>query len=287
MTKSSPQPKVIQSREALSHELLEHRRAGRSIGLVPTMGALHAGHASLVDAATRQCGVTVVTIFVNPTQFAPHEDYARYPRTLDADLKLLAEHRADLVFTPTHEEVYPPGHATRVEIDDIATRLEGMIRPGHFAGVATVVLKFFNMCAPDVAFFGQKDYQQALVIRRMVADLNVPVKIEVCPTIRDADGLALSSRNAYLSPDERRQALAIPRSLQAARELIETRSTTPSDVEAQMQTILRQAGIVEIDYAAAVDPQTLMPVTSVGSEVLVAVAARIGPTRLIDNELIS
>ena len=196
-------------------------RAGRKIGFVPTMGALHEGHLSLVRAAKAECDCTVVSIFVNPSQFGPNEDLAKYPRTLDADLALLAGCGADLVFAPSNDEVYRAGHATWVEVGSVAEPLEGAFRPGHFRGVATVVLKLLNMVQPDAAYFGQKDYQQALVIRRMAADLDVPVAIRVCPTVREPDGLAMSSRNRYLSPAARRRALVLWKSLQLAGKLVE------------------------------------------------------------------
>ena len=197
---SNPIPKPVTTVAQLREQLRTARRAGRKIGLVPTMGALHEGHLSLVRAAKAECDYTVVSIYVNPSQFGPNEDFAKYPRTLEADLALLAGCGADLVFAPGNDEVYRAGHATWVEVGPVAEPLEGVFRPGHFRGVATVVLKLLNMVQPDAAYFGQKDYQQALVIRRMVADLDLPVAIRVCPTVREPDGLAMSSRNRYLSP---------------------------------------------------------------------------------------
>ena len=191
----------------------ELQHAGKSVGLVPTMGALHQGHLSLVRRAKSDCDVAVATIFVNPTQFAPHEDFSRYPRTLESDLAALAAAKCDLVFVPSREEMYPPAASTFVEPPQVAQPLEGVFRPGHFRGVATVVLKLFNIIPADKAYFGQKDFQQALVIQRMVADLNVPVQVVVCPIIREPDGLAMSSRNRYLSPSERQQGLALSRAL--------------------------------------------------------------------------
>ena len=209
-------PLLVTTVAELRDALTPVRSQAKTIGLVPTMGALHDGHLSLVRASRAECDFTVATIFVNPTQFGPAEDLARYPRPLARDLELLAE-GADLVFVPDAKEVYPPGFDTWVEVGSVVKSLEGASRPGHFRGVATVVLKLFNMVAPDVAFFGQKDYQQSLVIRRMVADLNLPIAIRVCPIVREADGLAMSSRNAYLSPAERMRALALSQGLQAAR----------------------------------------------------------------------
>jgi len=270
----------------IRERVAEARRQGRSIGLVPTMGALHAGHISLVEAAAAQCDDVVVSIFVNPTQFGPHEDFDRYPRPLEADLKLLSTSGARLVFAPSVADMYPAGHETSIDVGSIASKLEGRIRPGHFAGVATVVLKLLNIIAPDVAFFGQKDYQQTLVLRRMVEDLDVPTRIEVCPTLRDADGLALSSRNVYLSADERRRALAIPKSLELAADLIARGEREAATIVAQMRKVLANAGIAEVDYASLVDPDTLNDVSTARGRVLVAIAARVGSTRLIDNILI-
>ena len=220
---SSSTPKLVTTVAQLRDELGAVRRAGKKIGLVPTMGALHEGHLSLVRAARAECDYTVVSIYVNPSQFGPGEDFAKYPRTLEDDLALLAGCRTDLVFAPSNEEVYRPGHATWVEVGAVAEPLEGACRPGHFRGVATIVLKLLNMVQPDVAYFGQKDFQQALVIRRMVADLDVPVAIRVCPIVREADGLAMSSRNRYLSPAARQRALVLWKSLQLAGELVATR----------------------------------------------------------------
>lgn len=259
------------------------RRAGRSIGLVPTMGALHAGHLSLVQASVAENRFTVATIFVNPTQFGPHEDFARYPRNLDQDLKLLALAGAELVFAPEPGEIYPPGFSTFVEPPQVALSLEGRCRPGHFRGVATVVLKLFNLSEPDVAYFGHKDYQQSLVIRRMAADLNVPVEVRVCPTVREPDGLALSSRNAYLSPAERRQALALSRSLFAAAELVACGERSAAVVLKQMRQVFDAEGIDRIDYLAIVDPETLADVADLGKPTIALVAAHVGQTRLIDN----
>ncbi len=213
-------PRVLTTVAEARAVLLPFRRAAQRTGLVPTMGALHEGHLSLVRAAKAECDITVVWIYVNPSQFGPHEDLATYPRSLAADLEKLAACGTDFVLAPDDAEVYPPGHATRVDVGSVAEPLEGRFRPGHFRGVATVVLKMFNMTQPDAAYFGQKDYQQAAVIRRMVADLNVPVEIRVCPTVREADGLAMSSRNVFLTADARQRAAALWRSLELARQLV-------------------------------------------------------------------
>ena len=212
-------PKLVTTATELRAAVRAARAAGCAIGLVPTMGALHEGHLSLVQASRAECGFTVATIFVNPTQFAPHEDFDKYPRTLEADLESLASCHADLVFAPRREDMYPAGCSTLVEPPQVAQRWEGECRPGHFQGVATVVLKLFNLAQADVAFFGHKDYQQAAVIRRMVQDLNVPTEIRVCPTVREPDGLAMSSRNRYLSAGERQQAVAISRTLRLAEQM--------------------------------------------------------------------
>jgi pantoate--beta-alanine ligase len=259
------------------------RSAGRSIGLVPTMGALHAGHASLVEASRRQCGLTVATVFVNPTQFGPGEDFSRYPRTLEADMALLGRHGADLVFVPATEELYPPGDEARVDVGSLARPWEGQCRPGHFEGVATVVLKLFLLAQPDVAFFGRKDYQQSLVVRQLVKGFLLPIEIRVCPTIREPDGLALSSRNRYLSADDRQRALALSRSLRLAAELVRQKKLEPRAIEERMKGELTAAGLA-VDYAVLSDPQTLVPIDRLDRPMVGLVAARAGATRLIDNE---
>jgi pantoate--beta-alanine ligase len=277
-------PLVIATVDEMQRLARAARREGKKIGLVPTMGALHAGHLSLIDAANRECVWTVATIFVNPTQFGPHEDYARYPRQLDGDLKLLSGRGVDVVFAPSAEEMYPVGYATAVTVEGITRRWEGAIRPGHFSGVATVVLKLFHATLPHAAFFGQKDYQQCAVIRRMTVDLDVPVEIRVCPIVRDADGLALSSRNVYLSSDERRRALSLSKSLARAAELWASGTRRSETITAAMRAILESAP-VEVDYAAVVDGDTLAPIDEAGPGSVALVAARLGATRLIDNHI--
>jgi len=259
------------------------RAEGKRIGLVPTMGALHEGHLSLVRAARAECDAVVVSIYVNPSQFGPNEDLAKYPRTLQADLDLLAGCGTDFVWAPADAEVYRPGHATWVEVGDVAEPLEGECRPGHFRGVATIVLKLFNAVQPDVAYFGQKDYQQAAVIRRMVADLDVPVEIGVCPIVREPDGLAMSSRNRYLSPAARGWALVLWKSLQLATELVAGGERRAAAVAGRMREVILTAGDARIDYVALVDPDTLLPVESISRPTLAALAVRIENTRLIDN----
>jgi pantoate--beta-alanine ligase len=263
------------------------RRANKSVGLVPTMGALHEGHLSLIDASRAECDFTVATIFVNPTQFGAHEDLSKYPRPLEADLQKLRQRGTDLVFTPAEGEIYTADHGTFVDTGAIAGMLEGAFRPTHFRGVATIVLKLLNLIPADRTYFGQKDFQQTLVIKRMVADLNVPVEIRVCPTVREPDGLAMSSRNAYLSPNERHQALAISRSLREARTLVEMGERSAATLLVKMRSILSDAGIEQIDYVVLADPKTLDNISKITGLTLAAIAARVGSTRLIDNELLA
>ena len=276
-------PRVISAVGELRATIQAARPGGQPIGVVQTMGALHAGHVSLVQAARAECVLTVVTIYVNPTQFGPHEDLARYPRTLEADLSACGAAGADVVFVPDDRTMYPAGFSTCVDPPAVAQPLEGQFRPGHFRGVATVVLKLFNLVQPDVAYFGHKDYQQTLVVRRMVQDLDVPVEIRVCPTVREADGLAMSSRNRYLSPAERAQAVAVSRSLARAAELVQSGAANPETVGAEMRHLLTAAGFARIDYATLADPETLQPVCEIRHPVMALVAAHLGHTRLIDN----
>ncbi len=279
-------PQLITYSDEVRAAILNARAAGQTCGLVPTMGALHDGHLSLVRASRQVCDFTAVTVFVNPTQFGPHEDFDRYPRDLERDLNLLGEHRVDLVFAPPPEAIYPPGFSTFVEPPEVSRPLEGKCRPGHFRGVTTVVLKLFNLVPADVAFIGQKDYQQSLVIRRMVEDLNVPIEIRVCPTVREPDGLAMSSRNAYLSPAERQRALALPRALNLAAELIARGERDGHVVIRRMQRVLDEAGVEHVDYVALAHPESLHDVAQVDGPVVALVAASAGATRLIDNRLI-
>jgi pantoate--beta-alanine ligase len=279
-------PKTITTVAELREYVAALRREGKRIGLVPTMGALHEGHLSLVRASKSECDCTVVSIYVNPTQFGPQEDFSKYPRTLDADLDLLAGCGAEVVFAPRDDEVYPPGCTTCVEVGGVGEPLEGQCRPGHFRGVATVVLKLLNMVQPDAAYFGQKDYQQAVVIRRMAADLNLPVAIRVCPIVREPDGLAMSSRNRYLSPAARQRATVLWRSLQLAVELVEQGERDAHKIAAQMQSVIQTAEDARIDYVAIVDPETLLPVERITGKTLTALAVKIENTRLIDNCLL-
>jgi pantoate--beta-alanine ligase len=259
------------------------RRAGQRIGFVPTMGALHAGHLSLVEVARRDGVFVVASIFVNPTQFGPDEDYERYPRDTAGDLQRCADAGVALVFMPAVADMYRPDAVTAVHVAKLTETLCGPWRPGHFDGVATVVAKLFNIVQPDRAYFGRKDAQQLAIIRRMTRDLDLPVEIVGCPTVREPDGLAMSSRNAYLSADERRQALVLHRALCAARERIHGGERAAQVVTEQMRQIVNAGQPAGIDYISVVDPDTLQPVVQIAGPVLVALAVRIGHTRLIDN----
>jgi pantoate--beta-alanine ligase len=272
-------------------ELREWARADRSegntIGIVPTMGALHAGHAALIRAANDQCGFVAVSIFVNPTQFGPNEDYSRYPRTFDADCDLAKAEGATVVFAPSVEELYPAGAATFVEVEGLSNRLDGQSRPGHFRGVATVVSKLLVATEADLAFFGQKDAAQVAVLRRMVVDLRLPAKIVVCPIVREPDGLALSSRNVYLSTAERTQALALSRAIRHVEGLVAEGERQAAVLAAAARAILAAQPDIRLDYVELVDWGTLLPVETATPGTLFAVAARVGTTRLIDNAIIA
>ena len=258
-----------------------------AIGLVPTMGALHAGHASLIRAAAEQCpGRVVVSIFVNPTQFGPNEDFARYPRTFSADCEIAEREGATVIFAPGVEEMYPAGAATFVDVEGLSERLDGKSRPGHFRGVATVVAKLLIAAEPDLAFFGQKDAAQVAVLRRLVADLRMSTRIVVCPIVRETDGLALSSRNVYLSEEERRQALVLSRALRQVEELVARGvRESPALIEAA-RTIFAEEPTVRVDYVELVNWETLLTVNTAVPGTLFAVAAWVGNTRLIDNTII-
>ncbi len=283
---ASDQPRVIDTLAAMRAEVRRSQQAGERVGVVPTMGALHEGHLSLVYLAKKSCDRVVTTIFVNPTQFAPHEDYSRYPRTLAEDLRLLQSAGCDYVFVPSQDEMYPPGFSTFVEPPAVAQLWEGECRPGHFRGVTTVVLKLLNMVPADVACFGQKDYQQATVIKQMARDLNLATQIEIGPIIRDPDGLAMSSRNRYLSPSERQRALSLSHSLQQARVTIKTGETRAIVIAALIREML-QTQVDAIDYIAIADGETLEPVESIATNTVILLAARVGNTRLIDNWVVS
>jgi len=261
--------------------------AGSIIGLVPTMGALHAGHASLIRAGRASCSHAAVSLFVNPAQFGPHEDFARYPRSFDADCALAAREGADVLFAPSVEELYPYGsNATFVEVPALGDRLDGRTRPGHFRGVATVVAKLFIAADPDRAFFGQKDAAQVAVIRRLATDLRLDVEIVVCPIVRDADGLAFSSRNAYLMPEQRAQALILSRAVRHVESLVAQGERRAATLLASAHCVFATQPEVQIDYIALVDWSTLEPVAVATSGTLFAVAAWVGSTRLIDNTIL-
>ncbi len=262
------------------------RPTPRSLGFVPTMGALHAGHRSLVQAARQHCAIVVVSIFVNPTQFGPNEDFSRYPRTLKQDCQMLEAEGIDVVFTPTSETMYPSGASTFVDVEGVSGRLDGASRPGHFRGVATVVAKLFHIVQPDFSFFGQKDAAQVAVLRKMVRDLDFPLEIIVCPTVREPDGLAMSSRNRYLSAEERRQALTLSRALQLAEMQAARGEHRASALLQTMRATLQGEPAIRLDYVAVVDPETLLPIDDVEAGGLLAVAAYVGNTRLIDNVLL-
>jgi pantoate--beta-alanine ligase len=269
-------------------QAIRDRRAQSSnstLGLVPTMGALHAGHLSLMERARRENPLVAASIFVNPLQFGPNEDLAKYPRTFADDCAQLERAGVDLLFAPTPEEMYASAAATTVDPGAIATRLDGASRPGHFLGVATVVAKLFHIVQPEHAYFGQKDAAQLAVLRQMVRDLNFPVELIACPIVRDSDGLALSSRNRYLSPEERTQALLLSRTLDAVAERIAAGERNAGTLIAAGQALLRQHPEVALDYLALVDPDTLLPVSEAVPGTLVALAAKVGTTRLIDNFL--
>jgi len=272
---------------AETHTALGDLRSGnRRVGLVPTMGALHAGHVSLVRAARAQCDLVAVSIFVNPTQFGPNEDFEKYPRTWDADCAMLEREQVDLLFAPTPEEMYPKGASTFIEVADLSDRLDGASRPGHFRGVATVVAKLFQIIRPERAYFGQKDAAQVAVLRRMVRDLNFDLDLVVCPIVRESDGLALSSRNRYLSPLERKQALVLIRALRRIEELAPHGIADSSQLVREALAIFAEEPDVRVDYCRIVDPDTLQDVADTGAEALAAVAAFVGTTRLIDNALL-
>jgi pantoate--beta-alanine ligase len=279
-------PAVAATTDAVRQAVAAARRRGQTVGLVPTMGALHEGHASLIRAARAETDFVVVSIFVNPTQFGPNEDLARYPRPLEQDLELCGREGADLAFVPEVAAIYPPGFRTYVEVHGLQDVLEGASRPGHFRGVCTVVLKLIHIVRPDVAYFGQKDAQQARIIRQMVRDLDVPLRLRICPTVREADGLALSSRNRYLSPEERGRALALAQALFDARQRVERGERDAAAVQrAARQRIEAVPGVV-VDYVAVVDADSFEPVERIRGNVLIAAAVRIGSTRLIDNVLL-
>jgi len=260
------------------------QRTGKTIGFVPTMGYLHEGHLSLVRAARKDCDLVVVSIFVNPLQFGPREDFATYPRDLERDLRLAEAEGVDYVFVPSVEEMYPQGFSTYVEVTgELTEKMCGRSRPGHFRGVTTVVMKLFQIVQPTKAYFGQKDAQQALVIRRMVQDLNVPVEVITCPIVREEDGLAMSSRNVYLNPEERKQALALPQALNAGKELVEKGERDPQKVRERILEVLQNSPGVRVDYVEVCNGENLADLEKLKGPVLLAAAVWVGKARLIDN----
>jgi pantoate--beta-alanine ligase len=262
------------------------RRTGQRLGLVPTMGALHEGHLSLVRAARLSCDFVAVSIFVNPIQFGPNEDLTKYPRSFERDREMLEREGVDFIFVPTVEEMYPAGAVTWVTVEELSSKLDGRSRPGHFRGVTTVVAKLFHIVEPDSAFFGQKDAAQVAIIRRMVRNLNFPLEIRVCPIVREPDGLAMSSRNVYLDSDQRREALALHRSLLQVEKLFQAGERNAAKLIAAGRHEFVAMPAVKLDYFEVVNPDTLDPVAEISSGALVAVAAYVGTTRLIDNILL-
>lgn len=273
---------IARLKEALAAE----RIAGRSIGFVPTMGALHAGHMALVEAAQVACDVVVVSIFVNPTQFDRKNDFANYPRDEKSDARTASGAGVDVLFTPSAEEMYPDGYRTYIQVEDLSATLCGSVRPGHFRGVVTVVAKLLEIVRPDRAYFGEKDYQQLVLIRRMVEDLDMGVEIVGIPTVRDADGLATSSRNVLLGPTERAAAAVIPHALFMAKDMVRKENATPKDVIRSIEGIVGEEPLVRMEYLSVVDPETLRDVKRIGDKALIAVAAYVGDVRLIDNVMV-
>ena len=274
---------VLTTIEAMRSASRAAKTAGKRVGFVPTMGALHEGHLSLVRSAKAQCDVVAASIFVNPTQFGPNEDFSKYPRAFERDRELFAKEGVELLFAPAVEEMYPAGAVTYVTVEGMSERLCGKSRPGHFRGVTTVVSKLFNIVEPDIAFFGQKDAAQVAIIRRMVRDLDIPVEIAVCPIVREADGLAMSSRNTYLDLQQRKAALVLYRSLQKVKREFESGESNAAKLAEQGRKLFAQEPSVRLDYLEIVEPDNLEALDNIESSALVAVAAFLGATRLIDN----
>lgn len=277
---------VVTTIEAVREHVVAARKNGKKIGLVPTMGAFHLGHIALIERAVKDCDFVVVTIFVNPTQFGPGEDFQEYPRSFDADLEVCRKTGVDLVFAPGTEQMYRAENLTSINVEKLTEPLCGRFRPRHFRGVTTICAKLFNIVQPDIAFFGQKDAQQAIVIKRMVTDLNMPLKIVLCPTVRDPDGLALSSRNKYLTQQQRKDATLIYKSLQKCEKMVEAGVTNTEEIIARMRAILNQAPSINIEYVSIVDAETLQNLDHITGKILAAVAVKIGSARLIDNILV-
>lgn len=274
---------VVETIAAMRGRVAAVRAAGCEIGLVPTMGALHAGHIRLIERARAECGCVVATLFVNPTQFNRSEDFENYPRTLDHDLAVCNQHGVDFLFMPSTQEMYPEPQRSFVEVEKVSEHLCGRFRPGHFRGVATVVLKLFNIVPADRAYFGEKDAQQLALIRRMVRDLNVPIEVVGVETVREADGLALSSRNQRLNADERQAALVLSRALHVAREMIRQGATDTRAIGSRVQSEFESEPLVQLEYFEVVDPEEMQPIDAITGPVRIATAAWIGQVRLIDN----
>lgn len=278
--------KIVKTVPEVREAVLQAKAKGQKVGLVPTMGFLHEGHLTLMRTAKKQCDFVVASVFVNPTQFSPTEDYASYPRDLNRDAKLAEGAGVNLIFAPSPEEMYPKGFTTSVEVGGVSQVLEGVRRPIHFRGVATVVTKLFNIVQPDFAYFGQKDYQQLQVIRRMVADLNMPLQIVPVPIVREEDGLARSSRNTYLNEEERKQALVLSKALAEAEKMAASGEQDPKKIQDALKTLIESAPSAEVDYIAIVDPDEMTDLDLIEKTALVALAVKVGKTRLIDNRII-
>lgn len=278
--------KVVKKIQSVRRLVKAARKKGKTIGLVPTMGALHTGHISLIKAATKRCDFVVVSIFVNPTQFGPSEDFQKYPRPVKEDLAVCKKNEVDVVFMPSTDQMYPERNLTWVEVEKITEGLCGQFRPGHFRGVATVCAKLFNIVGPDIAFFGQKDAQQAAVIKRMAADLNMPLKIAICPTIREKSGLAISSRNQYLSEKEKTAAALIYKALEKCEQMVRDGIIDVNQLKKRMREVFYEEPSISIEYICIVDADNLEPLERVEKKALAAIAVHIGTTRLIDNIIV-
>ena len=275
--------KLIESVSEMQSWATMNKLAGKTIGFVPTMGFLHNGHLSLLNTSKKENDLTVLSIYVNPTQFAPNEDFTKYPRDLEKDLELAEETGVDIVFVPSDKQMYPDGHHTFVNADDLSDTLDGISRPGHFKGVCTIVSKLLHIIQPNVLYLGRKDAQQCVILTRMVKDLNLPVSVSIQPTVREPDGLAMSSRNSYLTTDERKAATILHSSLQHASALISSGKTNAQEIQNAMQSLISQEKLAKIDYIAIVDPFTLQTLQDIKYPVIIALAVFIGKTRLIDN----
>ncbi len=272
--------------EKMQKRAIDIRKEGKSIGFVPTMGYFHEGHLSLMRAARRQMDCVVVSIFINPLQFGPSEDFAKYPRDMERDLNLAESEDIDILFTPTTQMLYPSHYLTYIEVEGLSGILCGASRPGHFRGVTTVVCKLFNLVMPDTAYFGQKDAQQAIIIKKMVKDLNMPIEINILPTVREKDGLAMSSRNVYLSEKERISALCLYRAIMLAQGMVKKGETDTSSLTNKIESFLKSDKMVEVEYVSILHPQDLSYIKKIEDEALLAIAIRIGKNRLIDNDIL-